>query len=63
MPVIVIQGPPGVGKTMWLERLQADPSIQARFDDIFYVSCDSGTSSRTFLDFWLRKIMPDQAFF
>ena len=61
--LIVIQGPPGVGKTMWLERLQSDPTIQARFDEVLYASCDSGTSLQTFLDFWLRKIIPDQAFY
>ncbi len=60
--LIVIQGPPGVGKTMWLERLQADSSIQASFDEILYASCDLGTSRQTFLDFWLGKIVPDQAF-
>jgi len=61
--LFVIQGPPGVGKTMWLERLQADPTIQARFDEILYASCDLGTSRQTFLDFWLGKIIPDQAFY
>lgn len=57
--LIAIQGPPGVGKTMLLDRLRSDPAIQACFDEIFYARCNPQISPQTFLDFWFRKLLPD----
>ncbi len=59
--LIIIQGPPGVGKSLFLKRLRAAPAIQARFDVILYASCDTKMSPQTFLDFCLRQILPNGA--
>jgi len=58
--LIIIQGPPGVGKTMFLNRLWADPIVQSRFDEVLRVSCDAKMTPRTFLDLYLRKLFPEE---
>lgn len=59
--LIIIQGPPGVGKSMFLKRLWSDSIVQARFDLILRATCDAKMSPQTFLDFCLRKLLPDEA--
>ena len=58
--LIIIQGPPGVGKTMFMNRLYSDPVIQSRFDEVFQASYDLNMSPQTFLDFCLQKLLPGE---
>jgi hypothetical protein len=56
--LIILQGPPGVGKTMFLNRLWIDPTSQARFELVFPARFDKKMSPQAFLDFCLRKLLP-----
>ena len=57
--IVIIQGPPGYGKTMFLKRLWSDLEILSRFDDVFQICCDSKMPPEAFLDFCLRKLLPE----
>lgn len=55
--LIIIQGPPGFGKTTFLDRLWTDPGIRARYDMVFRASCDPKIPPEVFLDHCLRKLL------
>lgn len=55
--LIVIQGPPGVGKTMFLNRLWTDPLVHSHFDEVMRVNCNAKMTPETLLDFCLRKLL------
>ncbi len=54
--LFVIQGPPGIGKTLMLERLRTDPCIRCHFDEVFFSSCDTHVSPKTIFEFWMGKV-------
>lgn len=55
---IVIQGPPGIGKTLLLERLRDSAKVQAEFSEIYYASCDDQHPLQEWLTLWKKKLLP-----
>lgn len=55
--LIVIQGPPGMGKTLFLNRLWRDPMVNSHFDEVVHANCDANMTPEILLDFCLRKLL------
>lgn len=56
--LIVLQGPPGVGKSTLLERLRTSARVRSRFPEVLYASFDKNASLEDWLAFWHRKLHP-----
>lgn len=54
--LIVLQGPPGVGKSIFLERLRTSARVRSRFPEVLYASFDKNASLEDWLAFWCRKL-------
>jgi len=54
--LIVLQGPPGVGKSTLLERLRTSSKVRSRYPEVLYASCDKNASLEDWLALWRRKL-------